>query len=191
MGAGGALTAPEPLTPLPAQDQVHSQGSSQPCLLTWLWLPLGQWGHAALGMSRRAGAVSAQQQHPPAGLREGAGEHGPPTSSPASHLGGPWPGIPSRLPVPLAQGRESRCRARLTYHGHGGTGQRLESDLTQSQGHSCLRGPGFSVPHPSGTSLGRDRGQRVPWAAPGMDRDPSRQRQPDPRCTLSPCGWQS
>lgn len=99
--------------------------------------------------------------------------------------------IPLGYPVLLAQGRDSRCGARLTYHGHGGTGQRLESDLTQSQGHSYLRRLGFSVPHPSGTSLGRDRGQCMPWAAPGVDRDPSQQWQPNPRCTLSPCGWQS
>ena len=36
--------------------------------------------------------------------------------------------------------------------------------------------PGFSVPHPSNTSLGRERGWWVPWAAPGTDRDPSQQK---------------
>jgi len=77
VGARGAVTAPEPQTPLLAQDCAYSQVSSQPCLHVWLWPPPGRWDCAVcptLGTSWGAGAVSARQQHPPARLREGGGE---------------------------------------------------------------------------------------------------------------------
>lgn len=41
------------------------------------------------------------------------------------------------------------------------------------------------------TPVVQGKGPGGAGAAPGMDRDPSRQRQPNPCCTPRPCSWQS
>lgn len=61
----------------------------------------------------------------------------------------------------------------------------------RSQGHNYLGGLGFSVPHPTDASLGRERVWWVPWALPGRDRVSSQEQQPNPRCTLTLCNQPS
>lgn len=87
VGAGGALAAPEPQTPLPAWDHVHSQGLPQPCLHAWLWPPPGsgdvlpaplQGCPEELGQCLPAGTL----RQPGSGRLQGSRA---PSSSPASH----------------------------------------------------------------------------------------------------------
>lgn len=140
----GELAVPEPRTPLPAGDHVHLQGSSPRLALA----SPGRWACAAcpaLGMSWGAGAVSV----PPRGGWRGV----EPPPLPAAPGGAGAPRAPLATPVPLAQGRDSVCGTGLVRHGHGGRGQRLESD----QGHGYLGVPRFFVPHPSDASLGREK----------------------------------
>lgn len=103
-GAGGALTAPELRTPLPAQDHVYPQGLSQPCLHAWLWPPLGGGDVLPALLSGCPGepgqclpADSTCQ--PGSGRVQGSRAS---SSSPTSHQEGHWLGGAGAPPAPWA-----------------------------------------------------------------------------------------